>query len=222
MCSLDRSAHSVTRACWRQSTAATTPRPGTARPGTARQRMPHAGGPASDLESSSDARPLQLEGSFLLAGGERGWAIVAERADNDLSSFTGRRRPGFEAMVKAMDEDEAEIVIARPLERLQRNRHDELKLHEVYKTWRAHRLRLLPGGSAVGVCAHVKPFRRTGQRGSSAQSTLVTHRGVRSTQTEKTHLINPARKSFFGEPSPWSPHRGLRRPGSTGAEPAQG
>lgn len=112
--------------------------------------MPHAGGPASDLESSSDARPLQLEGSFLLAAGERGWTIVAERADNDLSSFTGRRRPGFEAMVKAMDEDEAEIVIAWPLERLQRNRHDELKLHEVYKTWRAHRLRLLPGGSAVG------------------------------------------------------------------------
>jgi hypothetical protein len=153
--------------------------------------MPHAGGPANDLESSSDARPLQLEGSFLLAAGERGWTIVAERADNDLSSFTGRRRPGFEAMVKAMDE-EAEIVIAWPLERLQRNRHDELKLHEVYKTWRAHRLRLLPGGSAVGSLCTCQTLPSNGSAGVFSPV---------NTRYASRRQINPDREDSFDQPS---------------------
>ncbi len=64
---------------------------------------------------------------------ERGWDIVAEHADNDMSATSGRRRPGFEAMLTALNAGEADVVIAWALDRLQRNRRDELRLYETCK-----------------------------------------------------------------------------------------
>lgn len=64
---------------------------------------------------------------------ERGWTIVAEHADNDMSATSGRRRPGFEAMLTAISAGDADVVIAWSLDRLQRNRRDELRLYEACK-----------------------------------------------------------------------------------------
>lgn len=68
---------------------------------------------------------------------ERGWTIVAEHADNDMSASSGRRRPGFEAMLDAIERREADVIVAWSLDRLQRNRRDELRLYELCKARRA-------------------------------------------------------------------------------------
>lgn len=62
---------------------------------------------------------------------ERGWAVVSEHDDNDRSATSGKRREGFEAMLEELDEGEIDVVIAWTLDRLQRNRRDELRLYEL-------------------------------------------------------------------------------------------
>jgi len=61
---------------------------------------------------------------------DRGWTVAAVHTDNDLSATSGRRRPGFEAMLAAVEAGDAEVVVAWSLDRLQRNRRDELRLYE--------------------------------------------------------------------------------------------
>lgn len=68
---------------------------------------------------------------------DRGWTIVAEHVDNDMSASSGKRRPGFEAMLQAVDRGDAEVVVAWSLDRLQRNRRDELRLYETCKARKA-------------------------------------------------------------------------------------
>ncbi|MGO4143451.1 recombinase family protein [Paenarthrobacter sp. YAF11_1] len=61
---------------------------------------------------------------------ERGLEVVAVETDNDISAYSGKRRPGFEAVLQAVTEGRASVVIAWSLDRLQRNRRDELRLYE--------------------------------------------------------------------------------------------
>lgn len=60
----------------------------------------------------------------------RGWTVVAEQADNDLSASGKRKRPGFDAVLAAVDGGEAQAVIAWSMDRLTRNRRDTLRLIE--------------------------------------------------------------------------------------------
>ncbi len=62
---------------------------------------------------------------------DRGWQIVAVESDNDVSASGKRQRPGFEAMLKRVEAGEAEVVVAWALDRLQRNRRDEVRLYEL-------------------------------------------------------------------------------------------
>jgi|tagenome__1003787_1003787.scaffolds.fasta_scaffold20951344_2 site-specific DNA recombinase len=61
---------------------------------------------------------------------ERGWTVVAVEKDNDVTGTGKRRREGYEAMLRRVTEGEAEVVVAWSLDRLQRNRSDELRLWE--------------------------------------------------------------------------------------------
>lgn len=61
---------------------------------------------------------------------ERGWTITATHTDNDQSASTGRRRPGYEAMLTAIEAGQVDVVVAWSLDRLQRNRRDEVRLYE--------------------------------------------------------------------------------------------
>jgi site-specific DNA recombinase len=61
---------------------------------------------------------------------ERGWRIVAVETDNDISASGKRHRPGFEGMLARIVSGEAQVVVAWSLDRLQRNRRDELRLYE--------------------------------------------------------------------------------------------
>jgi len=62
---------------------------------------------------------------------ERGWTVVAVEEDNDMSAKSGRRRPGFEALLRHLDEGRASVVVAWTLDRLQRNKRDEIRLYEL-------------------------------------------------------------------------------------------
>ncbi|TQM62579.1 recombinase family protein [Humibacillus xanthopallidus] len=61
---------------------------------------------------------------------DRGWEVLAVHEDNDQSAKSGRRRPGFEAVLDDVQSGRVGVVIAWALDRLQRNRRDELRLYE--------------------------------------------------------------------------------------------
>jgi site-specific DNA recombinase len=64
---------------------------------------------------------------------ERGWTVVAVTEDNDTSAAGKRKRPGFDTMLDHLSTGRAQIVIAWSLDRLQRNRADEVRLYELCK-----------------------------------------------------------------------------------------
>lgn len=60
----------------------------------------------------------------------RAWQIVAEYDDNDVSASGKRARPGFDAMLAAIDAGAIDAVVAWSLDRLTRNRRDTVRLIE--------------------------------------------------------------------------------------------
>lgn len=54
----------------------------------------------------------------------RGWQVVAEHSDNDISAAGVKTRPGFDAVLAAMASGEVGAVIAWDMSRLTRNRRD--------------------------------------------------------------------------------------------------
>ncbi|WP_436527006.1 recombinase family protein [Actinoplanes sp. HUAS TT8] len=63
----------------------------------------------------------------------RGWRVVGEFVDNDISAAGKRKRPGFESMLEALAGGEAQGLIAWDLTRLTRNSRDRLRLLEIGK-----------------------------------------------------------------------------------------
>lgn len=50
----------------------------------------------------------------------RGWTVVAEYVDNDTSATKRKPRPGFEAMMAAVDAGDVDVIVARHVDRLVR------------------------------------------------------------------------------------------------------
>lgn len=72
----------------------------------------------------------QLEDCQALA--ERlGWSVVETYSDNDISAFSGRHRPGFEAMLDGMKNGEYDALLCWHTDRLHRNMKDLERLIEV-------------------------------------------------------------------------------------------
>lgn len=69
----------------------------------------------------------QLEDARTLAR-QRGWRVVAECADNDISAAGTRRRPGFDKALQHLHDGTATIIVAWALDRLTRNRPDTVRL----------------------------------------------------------------------------------------------
>lgn len=78
----------------------------------------------------------QLEDARKLAK-LRGWHVVAEMVDNDVSAAGKRHRPAFDAALRAVEEERARCLLAWDMTRLTRNSRDRLRLLEVGK---AHHL----------------------------------------------------------------------------------
>ena len=52
---------------------------------------------------------------------ERGWQLVQVFADNDISAYSGKRRPGYRAMLDCLQENTADVVVAWHVDRLHRS-----------------------------------------------------------------------------------------------------
>lgn len=86
----------------------------------------------------------------------RGWPVVAVEIDNDTSASSGRRRPGFEAVRSALHAGDAEVVIARDMDRLLRSGQDRVDMIKLGKSrgvllafWRDQELDLGTVGGRV-------------------------------------------------------------------------
>lgn len=66
---------------------------------------------------------------------QRGWSLVAEFVDNDTSAAGRKPRPQFEALLHAVEAHRLDVIVAYSLDRLTRNRRDQLRLIE---TCQAH------------------------------------------------------------------------------------
>lgn len=75
---------------------------------------------------------------------DRGWTLAGIETDNDISATTGRRRPGFERLLAGIESGQTQVVVAWALDRLQRNKHDELRLYDLCKA-KGVRLSLVNG-----------------------------------------------------------------------------
>ncbi|MFC5834630.1 recombinase family protein [Nonomuraea insulae] len=61
----------------------------------------------------------------------RGWTVVRVIVDNDMSASGRKPRKGFEELLSALQDGEAEAAIAWDWSRLERNRRDGLRLMEI-------------------------------------------------------------------------------------------
>lgn len=83
----------------------------------------------------------------------RGWSLDQEFVDNDISAAGRRKRPGFDALLAAVEDGQVEVIVAWALDRLGRNRTDHLRLVD---TCQARRVSLaLVRGSDVDMTSAV-------------------------------------------------------------------
>lgn len=61
---------------------------------------------------------------------QRGWTLVEEFVDNDISASGRRRRPGFDALIEAITTDKIDTVVAVSMDRITRNKRDELRISD--------------------------------------------------------------------------------------------
>lgn len=61
----------------------------------------------------------------------RNWSVSETFTDNDTSAAGKAKRPGFEALLTAIDQGRIGVVVAWSLDRLTRNRRDQLRLIEM-------------------------------------------------------------------------------------------
>lgn len=74
---------------------------------------------SSDVEGSGLGVARQLEDCRKLAD-SLGWPVAEEYVDNDLSAYTGKRRPGYERMLADLRDGERDAVIVYHVDRLTR------------------------------------------------------------------------------------------------------
>ena len=77
----------------------------------------------------------QLEDARALAEA-RGWEIVGEYADNDISALTGKHRPGYSALMAAVAAGEVDRVVVYMTSRLWRFRVERAQAFEALKAAR--------------------------------------------------------------------------------------
>lgn len=82
-----------------------------------------------DRSGEGAAVSRQLEDADRIAQ-MRDWTVVARHADNNISAAGKKARPGFEALLRDIEQGRANAIIAWSLDRLTRNRRDTIRLIE--------------------------------------------------------------------------------------------
>ena len=73
-------------------------------------------------DDEGDELGIQRQQHALAEYAERqGWVIGAEYVDNDVSASKGKRRPGYEALLRAVEAGEADVVLVTEMSRLTRH-----------------------------------------------------------------------------------------------------
>lgn len=75
-----------------------------------------------------------------------GWTVSKAFDDNDISAYSGKRRPGFEAMLEAMKEGEIDALLCWHTDRLYRNMKDLERVIEIADANRIE-IRSVQGGT---------------------------------------------------------------------------
>ncbi|SCF44960.1 recombinase family protein [Micromonospora mirobrigensis] len=71
----------------------------------------------------------------------KGWTLVETYTDNDTSATTGRRRPGFEALMAAVERRDIDVIVCWNTDRLYRSPADRLR---VVEACRQHSVSIAP------------------------------------------------------------------------------
>lgn len=87
----------------------------------------------------------QLEDCQALAD-KLGWPVVKCFDDNDISAYSGKRRPGFEGMLEAMKEGQFDALLCWHTDRLYRNMKDLERVIELADAGRIE-IRTVQGGT---------------------------------------------------------------------------
>ena len=92
-------------------------------PGTPNDDRPRRGGDGLGVErQQEDCRAL---------ADQLGWEVVTIHVDNDISAFSGKTRPGFEALLDGMKRGEFDAVLCWHTDRLYRHMRDLERLIEI-------------------------------------------------------------------------------------------
>jgi len=86
------------------------------------------------LDRSGEGAPIerQLESCQGLAAA-RGWDVVAHKTDTQSASNPRKIRPGWQAVIEMIENDEVEVVISHQLDRMSRSLRDTIDLFEIAK-----------------------------------------------------------------------------------------
>ena len=87
----------------------------------------------------------QLEDCTALAD-RLGWDVVTVHTDNDLSAYSGKRRPGFEALLDGMKTGQYDALVCWHTDRLYRSMKDLERLIEIADAARVE-IRTAQGGT---------------------------------------------------------------------------
>lgn len=69
----------------------------------------------------------------------RGWTVAEQISDNDLSAFSGKRRPGYERLLELIERDEVDVLVAWHPDRLHRSPKELERFVELVE---AHRVQV--------------------------------------------------------------------------------
>ena len=85
----------------------------------------------SDDKTGEELGVTRQQQDCLAVVKSRGWQLVGQYSDNDITAKGNRKRPGFEALLDEISTGKANIIVAWNLDRLTRNRRDTLRLMEL-------------------------------------------------------------------------------------------
>jgi DNA invertase Pin-like site-specific DNA recombinase len=100
---------------------------------------------SADIAGKSLGVKRQLEDCEALAE-KHGWTVWKSFQDNDISAFSGKTRPGFEAMLEAMKRGEFDALLCWHTDRLYRNMKDLERVIEIADANRIE-IRTVQGGA---------------------------------------------------------------------------
>ena len=86
---------------------------------------------SEDTQGDAAGVERQLTDARELAA-TRGWRVIAEHSDNDISALTGKRRPGYEQILELVRAGKLDHVIVWQTSRLLRNRKERAEAIELF------------------------------------------------------------------------------------------